>query len=291
MDLPKVNVHQNGTHKASSEPGGAFAVDSQQGQQGRQQGVAQVQVSAQERVQKIQARQTVFPVDNLAQSPRTFLYNISRHTFSDIVLSRWLSLLLLLIGVVWYVGQLPLRWIMPTLCLFAIIVLVGAIHYWRKRDFVRFIEGALPTVSPEILLYEEKIPIHVTGYLTVENRGERYTWVPGFYRSFATREHALLCMVPDRQYIRIGRWSIGRWPFEQVGMWYAFFSAADITQIRWGQLRFDHSSRPALAIDHTVIVPARNRIQREKTITETLYIVCQQEEQAKRILADLQYDL
>ena len=295
MDLPKTNIHRNGD-RASPETGGAFDVGAKQSQGkkenvereriglGVKHSIEQQQALAQERVQRVRAKQTVFQVDTLGHSPRTLLYNLSRHTFGEIVLSRWLSLLLLLLGIGWFVGNFPLRWIVPLLSLLTIITLATAIRYWRKRDFVRFRETSPPAVDPEILPPEEKIPIHATGYLSVEGRGQRYSWVPGFYRTFATREHAILCMVPNRKYL-----GIGRWPYDEVGMWYAFFFASEIVQIRWGELSFDNRPRPALAIEHRVTVPARNRIKREKIVTETLYITCQQEEQAKRIWADLQY--
>ena len=60
--------------------------------------------------------------------------------------------------------------------------------------------------------------MYVTGGLTVEGSEQRFTFVPGFYKTFATREHALLCQV--RPAARVG---VLRWPEAEVGMWYAFF--------------------------------------------------------------------
>lgn len=73
----------------------------------------------------------------------------------------------------------------------------------RKRDFVNFQATALPTTSPSLLNPAHKLPIYATGLFSVENKYQRYTWLPGFYRTFATREHALLCQVAARKFLQV----------------------------------------------------------------------------------------
>ena len=71
--------------------------------------------------------------------------------------------------------------------------------------------------------------LYATGTLGVQGRQLLFVELPGFYRTFATREHALLCRAQPR------RWAaIVAWPEEEQGLWYAFFLPDQIMTIRAG---------------------------------------------------------
>ena len=124
----------------------------------------------------------------------------------------------------------------------------------------------------------------VTGLFSVEQKYQRFTWLPGFYRTFATREHALLCQVAQRS----GR-GIGEWPEEEIGLWYIFFSPAALRQLTWGSVTFGAEPRPAIAVTHRVTIP-KQRLRREQTRDETIYIAFASAAIGELIWADLQHD-
>ena len=234
----------------------------------------------------MRSTRTVFSSDPPALSARTFLYHGSRYLIGGASLIRWLIIVLVVCGIVWAPGWLPGSWFVSIACGLAIVALLFPLWRWRKRDFVTFEARALPSLPAAPLTPEDKIPLHATGYFNVEGKWQRFTWISGFYRVFATRERALLCLIQDKRFLYLGRL-----PADAVGMWYVFFMPQDVQRVAWGQLAFGREPRPALAIDYSVTVPARNRLRSDPTVVETLYIACQNEADAHTILADLLHDL
>jgi hypothetical protein len=155
---------------------------------------------------------------------------------------------------------------------------------WQRRDFVHFVACTCPPVQAQALDAKAKIPIHASGLFQVEAKRRRYTWLPGFYRTFATREHALLCQVVERRFFKVGHW-----PEAEVGLWYVFFQPEMIQQVEWGTLHFGAHSRPALAVTYEPLDQAPKR--RHAPPSETIYLAFQQAEEGLAILADLLQDL
>lgn len=258
MKLPEIHPSQNGYQKSPLTAAAPLVAPPQQ--------------------------RTSFPVDAIPLSPTVILYNLSRFTFGGLLLIRCLRWLLLLLVVVWATGLLPGgRWVSGVWLVLLLALEVWLLR-WKRRDFVRFVESPCPTVQVEALNAKAKIPIHATGLFHVENKRQRYTWLPGFYRTFATREHALLCQVTDRSFLKMGRW-----PESEIGLWYVFFQPATIQHVRWGKLYFGNHARPALAVTYQ---PQDNTPKRRQDIHgETVYLAFQHFEEGALILADLLQDL
>ncbi|MCX6047570.1 MAG: hypothetical protein NT075_20925 [Chloroflexi bacterium] len=253
MKLPEIKPSPNGKYEAPPPSSGAFF---------------------------IQQPRTEFPDDQLRPSFPTLFYNFSRHRLAGASLLRWLVGLLLisaLIGLLWH-------WWVTGLCLSILVALFIAFHYWRRRDFVTFTADPLPPVSPRDLDVKQKIPVFVTGRFTVENKWQRYTWLPGFYRTFATRERALLCRVQNQHFLYISQW-----PATEIGLWYIFFMPSQVQQVQWGRLTFGGKTRLALAITYRVQQPKSR--QPDNFRDENIYLTVQTEEDGHKILADLSRDV
>lgn len=259
MNIPKPTTYPNGSYKASTTSAEAPAT---------------------------YARRTVFPSDPPVSSLRTLLYYGSRTLLGSVSPVRWLLVLLVAATIVWAPGWLPGGWAVSLLWLLVYISVLLFVRREQKQDFVRFVEADAPTTSPVRLTPDDKIPLHVTGYFSVEGKWQRFTWLPGFYRVFATRERALLCQTQSTRFLRIAQW-----PGDEVGMWYIFFMPSDVENVRWGELHFGREPRSALAIEYRVTVPARSRLGREATVTETIYLAAQRAEDLTLVLADLLHDL
>ena len=131
----------------------------------------------------------------------------------------------------------------------------------------------------------DKLPVHVTGLFSVEGKDTRLTWVPGFYRTFSTREHALLCQEQARRIFKVAETDL-----ELAGMWYIFFQPEEITGMRWGSLYFGSKPRSAIAVDRKIEVKATRRFQRDKAKTETVYLAFLDLDEGLRIWEDLHID-
>ena len=123
--------------------------------------------------------------------------------------------------------------------------------------------------------------MYVSGLLAVGNKVRRFGGLPGFYRTFATREHALLCQVRPRRLV-----GLVAWPAEEVGLWYAFFTAADIHAIHPGLIAFDRQPLYAFALDYTPAKPLGGK-KRRRPQRLTLYVAFTQEADFYAALADL----
>jgi len=228
---------------------------------------------------------TVFPSDRPRLSVRTLLYYASRYHLGSASFLRWLLFLLGTAAVVWATGWLPGRWWITTLCLLLCVGVLSSFHYWRRRDFVRFAATPPPTLHAKMLLPQEKIPVMVTGFFGIEKKYQRFAWLPGFYRSFATREHVLICQVRQTPWA----W-LGRWPEDEVGLWYIFCLPQDIRHVAWGQLTFGADVCPAIALTHRVTITKQRRFRSEQIRDETTYIAFESVASGEAIWADLQHD-
>ena len=230
------------------------------------------------------APRTTFPEDPPLPALPTLLYNLSHYCFGGVQLVKWIYWVLLFGAALWALGLLPGHWWGMGACLLLLLAFMLTLLTLRRRDFVAFYPLPLPERTAQRLTPKQKIPVHTTGLFMVENKYRRYTWLPGFYRTFATRERALLCQVQDRNF-----WHMSHWPEAEIGLWYVFFMPEAVQQIRWGQLRFGRTIRPAIAITYQISKPRRKG--RADANQETVYLTVQNLEEGHMILADLQQDV
>lgn len=270
MTIPEIQPSSNGKHEAPQETSGAFHM------------AAIWEAPEQEQRRR---RRTEFLPELPADSLRAFFYKAYRHELGGVSLTRWFFSACLALAFIWLVGVFPGRWIGVAFWLVAALAGGLTTALLRRRNFVRFYAGTLPAVTPRPAGPEDKFAAYVTGHFTVEGRYARFTMLPGFYRTFATREHALLCLVRDSRFLRVGRWMA-----DQVGMWYVFFMPDEITDVQYGKLQFDRTLHDAIAVTYQLTTPATGKLKREQTVLETVYIVPGSEEGGRRILADLLYE-
>lgn len=178
---------------------------------------------------------------------------------------RWGYILLLGAAVVWLMGRLPGGWTVALLWLAGAMALAVGTRLARRGYHVTFTARAAPLPSGELLPAAEKVPVYVTGKLGVEQKQRTFTMVPSFYRTFATREHALLCRVDERRL-----WGIATWTEEETGLWYAFFTARQIVDVEAGSLVYGGLTFDTLAVTYRP-TPHGSKRRREPEVT-TLYL-------------------
>lgn len=225
---------------------------------------------------------TVFPSDLPLRGLSAILYGLHRFHLSGLAFSRYVAAFWLLIAALAALGALPGRWITMTIALLLWVVQVVISSRHSRQHYVKFIEEPLVTLNGSPLETNEKLPIYATGLLSVEGRYQTFSALPGFYRTFATGEHAILCLVQQRNWM-----ALLSWPADEVGMWYAFIKPGEIQQIRWGVVRFGNNSMPGLAVQYELEIPPGPRRKRAEVRQETLYLATPQVEDAQRIYVDL----
>lgn len=212
------------------------------------------------------------------------IYHLDRMLLAGAPTVRWMDGLLLLIGALGALGLLPGGYFTAGLCLILLISFSWLRRRWRSRDYVQFREETAPDVTPLALEPSDSVPIRASGYFSVEEKSERFTWLQGYFRTFATREHAVICLVQPKRFL------LAEWPERDVGMWYVFFFPKSVRDIRYGTVSFGRTTQPCLAIDHEIHIPKRGRFSRDRTVLETVFLASPTEEDTRRILADLLHD-
>ncbi len=159
---------------------------------------------------------------------------------------------------------------------------------WRvvRSGGVRFVPSGDAALlggigEPLALPAQSKLPVYVSGCLEVGNRVQRFALLPGFYRTFATREHALLCLCQSGR-----RLLVAEWPEAEVGLWYAFVKPQQLRALQAGTLHHGRLALTALALEVDA-TPTRGRVRRRAV--ETLYLAGEAADLA-RIARDLTLD-
>jgi hypothetical protein len=127
-----------------------------------------------------------------------------------------------------------------------------------------------------------KLPVYVSGLLAVDTKVRRFAGLPGFYRTFATREHALLCQARPRRFL-----GLATWPEDEEGLWYAFFYAHQVRRLETGLIAFDQAQFPGLLIEYQPDKPLDGRARRGGPPRVTLYVAFPHAADYQTALADL----
>ncbi|MBI3959998.1 MAG: hypothetical protein HY328_14390 [Chloroflexi bacterium] len=212
-------------------------------------------------------------------------YRLTHHEFAGLHFLRWLEVDLFVLGGAAALSWIPGGWLTAGVALALIVGLIAGQRYWQARDFVEFLPAEMPLVTPAILPSSAKLPVWASGYFSVENKHQHFTWLQGFFRTFPSREHAVICLNQPTAFLRLGQSAAG-----QSGMWYCFFRPETVKEVHWGEIRFGSESLPGLVVAHTVHLPRRNWLQPEKEVRKFIYLACPNREDALAILADLLYD-
>lgn len=175
------------------------------------------------------------------------LYQLHRHRFLGWSLLRWLFLAL---GVYALLAGIPLA---PggragSAVVLGLMFLVVVLFLWARRThFVRFrvTEKAGPAGESRALppAPGEKIPIHVSGLVSVGKREQVVVDAPGHLECFRNGERAIVALVNPSRYL-----FLGALPAEQAGMWYAFIGPGRVLTVQVGEVATRGRRRPGLRV-------------------------------------------
>jgi hypothetical protein len=230
------------------------------------------------------AARTEFLPDRPIDTPRALAYHLSRQQLAGFPLMRWLYGLLIVVSLLVLLQRDLGLWSAALLVLMLVVLWIWQ-RSLRSSEYVRFTPQPLPQAAdqaePWPLEPAAKLPVYVSGLLSVDTKVRRFAALPGFYRTFATREHALLCQARPR---RFG--GLATWPEEEEGLWYAFFYARHVRHLQTGEITFDRARFQGLRIEYEPDKPLDGKSKR-RYHRITLYIAFPQAADCQAALADL----
>ena len=212
------------------------------------------------------------------------LYPLRRHNLGAFSLLHWISILSLGGAALIATGRFDVHrlWSCPLLLLTVAIPVADYLAF--KRDYVSFTsESHVPEATR--LSPQTHVSVWATGLFEVEGRFRRHTWLEASYRTFPSREHAVIATCVPSTLLRVGR-SRG----QDHGMWYIFCLPQAIRNVQVGRVQFGRQQRPAVALTHTMEVPGRFRRKRTRLEDVVVYLGCERTADALAIAGDLQVE-
>jgi hypothetical protein len=168
----------------------------------------------------------------------------------------------------------------------ALLILRG---WAQSRSYVVFTPQPGLTAPDAVALQpSDKVPVRATGRFEVEGRPGFFADLMGYWRTFASREHAVMAIAHVSRFL----W-VGSRPAQDVGMWYVFFRPETVDAVTPGSLAFGSRAGPALRIAYRHTPPSPDdgkRRVRSKPARTVLYLACEDEEARGRVWADLLAD-
>ncbi len=206
------------------------------------------------------------------------LYNLKRHRFIGWPLLRWLRLVTLAIGIYLVLARVSV-WLAATA--FALLALSLLLELLLERaSYVEFAPSQVPLPRPARMFPEEKVGLRATGHFGVEGKWKTFVDLEAYFRTFNSREHAIMAWVPPSRYM-----AIGRWPRDELGLWYIFFTHDQILEITPGIVGFSGSRGHGLRIRY--VEPAEGK---KKSAESTVFLSFSTEQDREKVWADLLWD-
>ena len=189
---------------------------------------------------------SVFPMHKLIGSYYRLLYNLDTHYFVEVRLRSWVNWALVMLAVLTLLGIFPGSYYLAIFFVLLIILLSLSSRYARRRYYIHFVPekpAGSPETSPAPLWPEDKLLLHASGHFHVEDAEGDWTGLIAYYRTFETREHAIMARLTPTTFLKLGQVNP-----ETLGMWYIFISPENLLDVTPGTSYFGGGGEPALRL-------------------------------------------
>lgn len=227
-------------------------------------------------------------------------YQVNRHHWMGAPMDRWGIVALLILAGLFAIRWLPGGAVGVLVCALLLGVLLLLRSVAARHFFLVFAaEGEPSRRRPDAAMMNpaDMLKLRATGRFEVEGRTQNFTELLAYFRSFETREHAIMAICPPASFM-----GVGAWPGHEIGMWYMFFKHKEIQRIDPGELEFGRNCRPALRIEvRREIPPSTSPLDvwggyrsggrtKSKYEDATLFLSFDSLDDRARVLADLTAD-
>lgn len=219
-------------------------------------------------------------------------YRMRMHRLGDTqldVLTRNLAFLAAVIIVIQWLlrGQpaLPLwHWLILSAILFVAFGVIILSNWAARAGYARFSpQAALTPPRPLAMSPDDKEAVRATGRFEVQEKRAALADLPGYWRTFGSREHAIMAKQDPSRFL------LGALPPDRLGMWYAFFRPTDIDEVCAGTVAFGGARRPGLRVAYRNLPPSDGK-RPKKPVREVLHLAFEDEAARDRVWADLLAD-
>ncbi len=154
----------------------------------------------------------------------------------------------------------------------------------RKEHYIWFTSNHTE-VTPAPLAAERKLRVRATGWFEVEGKQQIHVWLEGYYRTFPTREHAVIALCTPTSL-----WGLGRSRMQDDGMWYMFIRPDDILQVQTGDLKFGREHLTGIRLAYRALLPGRFRHKKLRQQDCIAFLGFHTRQEALLVAGDLLYD-
>jgi hypothetical protein len=219
-------------------------------------------------------------------------YQLRMHRLGDTqldVLTRNLAFLAAAIILIqWLLRGRPAlpawHWLTLGLILFVAFGIIALNNAAGRAGYVRFAAQPAPPPPPPLAMSpDDKEPVRATGRFEVQEKRGFLADLPGYWRTFGSREHAVMAMQGNSRFL------LGSLPPDRLGMWYAFFRPEDVEEVTAGVVVFGGDKRPGLRIAYRFVPPSDGK-KPKKPVREVLRLAFDDEAARNRVWADLLAD-
>lgn len=220
-------------------------------------------------------------------------YQLRHHTVGAWALDRW-GITAAVVGaavilLLWYLRGMPpmAAWHWGVLLGIVLAALgLAWLKRWAGREmYVAFTaDPSIPAPAPRPLEPTDKVPLRATAVFEVEGKTRLFTDLLAYWRTFGSREHAVLAIVHRSRFLLLG--SVDE---HVLGMWYVFFTPAMIVAITPGTVAFGAAVRPALRVAYRFTPPAAGR-KPAPAIVRLVYLAFADAADRAQVWADLLAD-
>ena len=210
------------------------------------------------------------------------LYNLDHFYFFEVRMHTWANWLLIMLTVLALLFGVPGRHIIAGLFLALILLLSLGSRYARRRRYIHFVpETPEPPEDPPPPLWpQDKLLHHATGHFEVEGKEADWTRLIAYYRTFETREHAIMARLTPMRFLKVGEL-----PPQQLGMWYRFIDPENLLEATPGRIYFGGQVEPGLRLRY------RRFDEKGKAREDIFFLHFDTEADRTRVLADLLLDM
>ena len=211
------------------------------------------------------------------------LYHLENTFFFEVRMRTWLNwaLVMLALLALLLVGGAA-RWVLAAIPLGLILLLSLLNRIARRRYYIHFIpETPEPPEDPPPPLWpQDKLLHHASGHFEVEGKEADWARLIAYYRTFETREHAIMARLTPARFLKVGEF-----PPQQLGMWYRFIAPDDLLEVEPGRIYFGGREEPGLRLRY------RRVNDKGKPLEDRFFLHFDSEADRARVLADLLLDL
>ncbi len=211
------------------------------------------------------------------------LYHLDHHYFVEVKLHTWVNWALVILAVMMLLVRFQGSLVVAGLAMVILVFLSLSSRWARRRYYIHFVPDKTPDPpeDPPLPLWpEDKLLHRASGHFHVEGKEGDWTNLIAYYRTFETREHAIMARRTPTRFLKVGQINP-----ETLGMWYIFINPENLLDVTPGHIYFGGEGKPGLRLRW------RRFNEKGKPLDDIAFLHFESEADQQRVQADLLLDM